>query len=118
MRYSLAILSLFIAACVSRTSPKAVDKSTATRDWAQELDVLEQKELRNPSDPSIKWRLSILHVCQGNLGLAFEKWLWIEQFAPSSSYAAFAKQRLEDSAVKLDPVKTCQDLEGRKFQAP
>jgi hypothetical protein len=113
MKFSLATLSLLVGVSCAHNDPTKVSKPQENASFSPaDLDRLERQELDRPGDPDIKWQLSLVHLCQGQLGLAFEKWLWIEQFAPQSPHHKRAQQLLEDSELRLRAPSLCQELVG------
>ena len=118
MKFSLATLSLWgLMSCAHRNQQFLHESQGKPVFSSSDLDRLERQELDRPGDPDIKWQLSHLHLCQGQLGLAYEKWLWIEQFAPQSRYHKRAQQLLEDSELRLRAPSLCQELVGSISEA-
>jgi hypothetical protein len=88
------------------TPPQAGSLSFANRPLPPSIDELEREELSRPADPQVKFSLGWRHWCEKHRGVAFEHWLWLEQFEPKSNEAHEALKLMALARKDPQPLNT------------
>lgn len=78
---------------VNRSNPAAREPESveASSTNLPSRELLNEKEFEEPSNPVIKWQLSLYEWCEKDHGAAVEHWNWIRQFTPNTPLGVHAE---------------------------
>ena len=68
------------------------------------LSELQSLEVKQPFDDSVKWALSRMQFCSGQVALAFENWITIARFSNDKDFVDRARTVLRDAKENREKV--------------